>query len=564
MKDAEADATETARQQIDGLLRQDLISADVHQQVIKALAASKTARPLAAPSVQPASAPQPPSDVPPSRTPKPIGDGTAMDWLIQRPDVPSSRMPQPSEQPVQAELVQPRQKLPAAPRQPEAPPVPASSEPAAPPSRVPESLQERADRYQQRRAAAAAEAAARPAPVLAPSEPPQPRQAWLASFMEEKHIRWGELVGGLMIVCSSIALVISFWAAIAERPLLKFGVLNGVTAALFGLGLYAARRWKLPTTSQGILITSTLLVPLNFLAIAAFSEGTTQLTLPVLAGEGLSTLLLGALVFQAAHIITPAWPITVTAGVLMPAVGQLLMRRHLDATSTTWNLYGFALAGLAVYLASQLPVLWSRRSREPLTESQGNELLKQLGLVSFSLFVALGLLLAKAGHPAERLQWLAPLSVLLAAPAMSCGLLLWKRPGVADQSLRMAGTTLAVVAACVAGAGLVLAWPQPVVLIGCGVLSCLGLTLLAWWYEVEEAHVLAAVLASVSGVLLLLLCGESLPWTVESPRELIGRYGLRPAERRSPWWRLCSWVSPAGCRPERAVWPPGAMLRWAR
>ena len=55
--------------------------------------------------------------------------------------------------------------------------------------------------------------------------------------MEEKNIRWGELVGGLLIVGCSIALVISFWSAIAAQPLLKFVLFNGVTAALFGVGM---------------------------------------------------------------------------------------------------------------------------------------------------------------------------------------------------------------------------------------------------------------------------------------------------------------------------------------
>ena len=40
-----------------------------------------------------------------------------------------------------------------------------------------------------------------------------PFSSLLAAFMEEKNIRWGELVGGLLIVCCSIALVVSFWAA---------------------------------------------------------------------------------------------------------------------------------------------------------------------------------------------------------------------------------------------------------------------------------------------------------------------------------------------------------------
>ncbi|MGC3965820.1 MAG: hypothetical protein QM775_00145 [Pirellulales bacterium] len=113
--------------------------------------------------------------------------------------------------------------------------------------------------------------AVKPAIVAPPREPAKPFSRILASFMEEKNIRWGELIGGLLILCSSIALVLSFWQQIAERPLLKFGLFNGVTAALFGIGLYVERRWRLPTTTHGLLLIAMLLVPLNFLAIAAFT-----------------------------------------------------------------------------------------------------------------------------------------------------------------------------------------------------------------------------------------------------------------------------------------------------
>src|SRR5262249_52428347 len=104
--------------------------------------------------------------------------------------------------------------------------------------------------------------------IVEPPPPPKPFSQLLPAFMEEKNIRWGELAGGLLIVCSSIALVLSFWAKIAERPFLKFFVFNGVTAALFGAGFYTERRWKLPTTSRGLDVIATLLVPLNLLAIA--------------------------------------------------------------------------------------------------------------------------------------------------------------------------------------------------------------------------------------------------------------------------------------------------------
>src|SRR5262249_55086836 len=100
-----------------------------------------------------------------------------------------------------------------------------------------------------------------PAPVRGGARPwPPPPPA----FLEDKNIRWGEIVGGLLIVGCSLALVLSFWSSIAERPVLKFAVFTGVTGVLFGIGLHAERRWKLPSTAQGLLVIATLLVPLNF------------------------------------------------------------------------------------------------------------------------------------------------------------------------------------------------------------------------------------------------------------------------------------------------------------
>ncbi|MCH2597290.1 MAG: DUF2157 domain-containing protein, partial [Pirellulales bacterium] len=115
------------------------------------------------------------------------------------------------------------------------------------------SVQDRAQAYHARRQAAAAQQ-----PEIKPPKPKVPWSVWFAAFMEEKNIRWGELVGGLLIVSCTIALVVTFWANIAENRFLKFGVLNGVIAALFGVGLHAAKHWRLPTTSQGILTIATL------------------------------------------------------------------------------------------------------------------------------------------------------------------------------------------------------------------------------------------------------------------------------------------------------------------
>ncbi len=502
------------RKEIDRLLRDQRISPSIHAEVVRALAAEKRSGSAAAQA-----SPADPSRVVP--TPASSADEFE-DFVVAElvSDRAAAGAPPKSLAPSKpADPSQRPQKAPEVDRPPVVAPAGSVTKAGAP--QEADSVRKRTAQYRQRRAEAA-EPVRPPAP---PSTPPpaEPRQPWLAAFMEEKHIRWGELVGGLMIVASSIALVVSFWSAIAERPMLKFGVLNGVTAALFGIGMYAAKRWKLPTTSQGILLTATLLVPLNFLAIAAFSEGSEQLTLPVLVGEGFSTILLASLVLMAARVITPSWPISVAAGIVLPAMGQLVLRRHIDSASSMPQVYGFALAGLTFYLGSQIPVLWRFRNEEhkPLGERQGNEVFKQLGLVTFSLAVAIGLLLVKAEQPVERLQWLAPLSILLAAPAMACGLLLWKRPGSTEHSLVVAGTTLAVASVGLAVAGLLLAWPQPGLLVACCALAGLTLLLMAWWYEIDEAHAAVAALASLGGTLILLLLRNTLPWSVGSAKELL-------------------------------------------
>src|ERR1041385_7669796 len=108
-----------------------------------------------------------------------------------------------------------------------------------------------------------------------PKPPRKPFADVLAAFMEQSNVRWGEIIGGLLIIGCSTALVISLWTQISRVPVIKFMIFTTVTAALFGIGFYTAHHWKLPTTSRGILTIATLLVPLNFLAIAAVSTNTT-------------------------------------------------------------------------------------------------------------------------------------------------------------------------------------------------------------------------------------------------------------------------------------------------
>lgn len=163
-----------------------------------------------------------------------------------------------------------------------------------------------------------------------------------------------------MIVCCSVALVISFWAEIAERPFLKFFVFNGVTAALFGVGFYSHRRWRLENTSQGLLITATLLVPLNFLAIAAFATGAASSNLLTMAGEIASVVIFAVLVYFAGTIVLPAGPWLLATLVTAPSIVTLLVGRYVTQATSLAMLRGFALVPVLVYVAGNASRRWLR------------------------------------------------------------------------------------------------------------------------------------------------------------------------------------------------------------
>src|SRR5262245_52702662 len=107
-----------------------------------------------------------------------------------------------------------------------------------------------------------------------PFPPPAPPRRWtdvLTGFMEEKNILWGELVGGLLVVGCSVALVISLWRTLSVIPYFPFAVFSAISLALFGVGQYTLHHWKLETTSRALLVITALLLPLNLLVLAGLA-----------------------------------------------------------------------------------------------------------------------------------------------------------------------------------------------------------------------------------------------------------------------------------------------------
>ncbi len=110
-------------------------------------------------------------------------------------------------------------------------------------------------------------------PTIAP--PPLPsspvaRRPWsehFNEFLEVRNIRWGEIIGGLLIVGCSIALIVSLHEQLDRIPHSEFWMFSGLVLLLYTIGIYSSVRWNLPHTSIVFLSTATLLVPLCFTGI---------------------------------------------------------------------------------------------------------------------------------------------------------------------------------------------------------------------------------------------------------------------------------------------------------
>jgi hypothetical protein len=370
----------------------------------------------------------------------------------------------------------------------------------------------RARQYAERRAAAELS----PSDTAIPAPPIRRSRTFaevFAAFLEESNIRWGELVGGLLIVCCSIALVISFWAEIAQRPFLKFFVFNGVTAAMFGVGFYSQRRWKLESTSRALLIIGMLLVPLNFLAIAAFGIGETALDLTALAGEATSTVLFSALLYFAGRIVLSRGAWLVVPAVVLPSIVTLLVRRHVDPGTSEPVLWMLATAALLCYSLTNAGLVASERRRQPLDAEAPQQLFTLLGISTFAITLPLGLLLFKSGDLIGTLHRLSPLVVLMSIPALGVGVLLWQKLDLRQEAtVRTSASSIALLGLAVIISANVFAWPTASAMLPTVAFTCAVAIAAAMVYRIREAHLVVGICLVWATLLGVLLVSGDLAW----------------------------------------------------
>ena len=353
-------------------------------------------------------------------------------------------------------------------------------------------------------------------PPPEPIAPPRPRKPFsevLASFMEQSNIRWGEIVGGLLIIGCSTALVISLWAQISRIPVLKFLIFTTVTAALFGVGLYTQHRWKLPTTSHGILTIATLLVPLNFLAIAAVSASTIPPGMLVIGSELIAPALFLCLVYFAGRVLTSKWPHLLAAGVLGSSVGQLLIRHFASPDNSPELLLLLGAFPVICYAATTAWMLRIALSDEEIDESETNAIFATLGATTFATLLPFGLLLYKSGPVSMSMMYLAPLVTLGGVPMLASGTLLWRRATKRELGPhRTAGTSIAIAGTMMVLAGMILAWPNPASVVPAALLNFVIFTALAILLNISVAHIIAAICLTLAWVILFHVLAGHTPW----------------------------------------------------
>jgi hypothetical protein len=332
--------------------------------------------------------------------------------------------------------------------------------------------------------------------VTRPAPRRPPRRSFsevLNSFMEESNIRWGEIIGGLLIIGCSTALVVSLWAQISQIPVLKFLIFTTVTAILFGIGLYTEHRWKLPTTSRGILTIATLLVPLNFLAIAAVSSSNTSGGL-VIGSELAAPAIFLCLVYFAGRIITPGCAHILSAGVLGSSVGQLLVRHFASINASPWLLIFLGAFPVLCYVATVGLALGVVLHDHEIDESETTTVFTTLGTMSFAALLPFGLLLHKSGLIGMSMMYLAPLVTLWGLPMLATGTILWRK--ISNRELiaaRTTGTALGILGLMIVLAGMILAWPNPASIVPAALLNFAVFTALAVALRLPIGHLIAAI-----------------------------------------------------------------------
>ncbi len=318
-----------------------------------------------------------------------------------------------------------------------------------------------------------------------PSRPALPEV--LSTFMHERNILWGELVGGVLIVGCSIALVISLWGTLRELPYSIFLLTSGITAGVFGAGYYSFHHWRLTGTSQGLLAIALLLTPLNLLLLADSGVEDSTRTVDVMV-KVLATILFAGLVRTGARDLAEADALPTRRArwlFALALVGAPMVQTLPWLNGSTWgNLLATWLPLGCFVLATSVPIggsdrMVKRGDASRLTGSWAVALLLLVGLGFFALGTSWGFVVSRLEDSIEGWHHLALPLTVAGVPILTAGLLVQR--GLHEPvRLKATGTGVAVAGIVVFGLAVMLSWPDPQTLLCSTALIMLSLGILAF------------------------------------------------------------------------------------
>jgi hypothetical protein len=342
--------------------------------------------------------------------------------------------------------------------------------------------------------------------IEAPPAPVRRRRSLaevLGAFMQESNIVWGELVAGLVMVGSSVALVISLWKTLEESvPYFPFMIFTAITVAIFGAGLYSLSHWKLESTSRGLLVIATLLVPLNFLVMAGLlvQRGETGggFNSYRLASEAAALAAFAYLLGKAGHVLVAEARWLLALAVLGISASALASPRLLEeGRIDLWRSLAAGLLPTVCFVAGSAGLLY--RQQRPIERSAATRMLLFLGLVTFPLLLSLGFLVFWSQETGlevrEAFQRMALLLAAAGVPILAIGLAVQRtgnpEPDRSLAMLRAAGTVVTLCGMTVMLAAVPLAWPDTWTTLLVCVLNFVVLTVVAIRLNLPVAHLAA-------------------------------------------------------------------------
>ncbi len=382
--------------------------------------------------------------------------------------------------------------------------------------------------------------------AAAPVEPAAARTwvDWFSGFLEQRNIRWGEVIGAVLMVGSAVALVISLWQTLQEIRYFPFFFSAGLVAAIFAAGLYTHRRWRLQATSCGLLGVAALLTPLAFVALAGPLFDAAR---PDYTAMGLSLVVaavLAVLLERSGKVLAPSLRGPLTWGVIGNSLWIVFSSAWpktagQPAWSAGWNdpHWAAAAVGSGLFLSA---LGWAATTalRRRLLRSEGASLLNVLGLSVFALIVMHGVLLARCANAAalaEALRLLAPLATVSAGACLAMAVAV-HRAGRSGRESALVGIVAQVVgysSGAVMVLGIAAAWPQPADMLAVAAFNAVVLAAVAIGLRVPLLIVPAMLCTAWAALLLFHLWDgrPPLPWRLgpeaafdphTQPRDLIG------------------------------------------